>query len=117
MNLDEVIGEVIESSSSRVIAEFAGESIGYASVTTHLCTDGPVLTFNVRSADVLRIRAAADMAHVNADALCRRIARFIFEHRTIDFLQYRVVNFHSEGVLNSFKIRPMAVGCDLYPIA
>src|SRR2546430_11070012 len=86
-------------------------------ITTHLGSHGPVLPFDVTSGDVLRIGVAADVAHINSDALCWRIACLVFQHRTIAFLHYRIIHFHPKGILYRFKIWSVSVGCDLYPVA
>jgi len=66
---------------------------------------------------MLGIRIPADYFHVTADALRWRIARFVFNHSTIDFLQLRVINISPERILYRIQINPVTVSCDLHAIA
>jgi hypothetical protein len=49
MNLNEVVGEIVESRRSRMIFQFARKAILQARVTAHCGANRPILPFNKRS--------------------------------------------------------------------
>jgi hypothetical protein len=49
---------------------------------------------------VLRIRPSAYFFHLAADTAGGRIARFIFQRVTVDFLQLRVIDIRAECFLD-----------------
>src|SRR5208282_2320639 len=102
MNLDEVVGEVIQGHGCHVILSFAGKAVAKARVAAHPSSYTPILSFDVASRDMLALWVAGHMADFSADTTCGRIARLVLLRRTINLLQYRVVHFHAEGVLNRF---------------
>src|SRR5260370_948402 len=99
VNLNEVVGKVIEGSCRSMIPELARKPVGETSVAAHFSSDGPILALNVACRYVLGVWVATDVAHVDADATSRRIARLVLLWTAVNFLQYRVVNFPSEASL------------------
>src|SRR5664279_3274859 len=65
---------------------------------------------------MLRVWIAAHRFHVAADADCRRISRIVLRRSTIYFLQLRVINICSEGILNRIEVSAVTVCCDLHAV-
>ncbi len=116
MNLNEIVGEVIQRCRRRMIAEFAGEPVAKPCIPAHLRSDRPVLALDETGRDVFGIGIATNAAFFNPDALCGRVACFILRGFTVDFLQYRVVHKPGKGAVNRFDVRFMAVTGNLHPI-
>ena len=74
MNLDEVVIEISQRDSSRVILQLARESVAQARITAAVGSQRPILAFDVAGADVFRVRIPAHNFHVATDAAGRRIA-------------------------------------------
>ena len=116
VNLNEVVGKVIERHGCGVITELARKPIRQAGVASHLGAHRPVLALHVAGRDVLWVGIADHVPHFDTDDLRRGIAGFVFQHRAVDFLQYRVIHFAAKGSLNGFDVGPMAVSRNLYAI-
>lgn len=66
MNLNEVVGKVIESGRSFMVPQFTTKAIGKARVPAHLGPHGPVLTLDVARRDVLGVWVAGDAPLLNS---------------------------------------------------
>lgn len=56
MNLNEVVGEVIESRCRSMVPQLAAKSIRKMGIAPHLGSDGPVLSLDVAGRDVFGVR-------------------------------------------------------------
>jgi hypothetical protein len=99
-----------------VIVDLLAKSIRQASEAAHSHPRRQVLAFDIRRADVLRVRITADGFHFASDANSGRIARFVFKRRTINFMQLCVVNVRPKRAFNRFQIRFVTVCRDLYTV-
>src|ERR1035441_1451184 len=118
MNLDEVVIEISQRDSSRVILQLARESVTQAGVASAISAQCPILPFNVAGAHVFWIGVPAHNLHITADAASGRIApRLIACWRAVDFLQLAVIDLRPKRSFNCFQIRPVPVTGDLYPLA
>jgi hypothetical protein len=63
MNLDEVVGEIIERCGCRVILHLPAKSIPQAGITAHRCANRSVLALHERRGDMLRIGPSAHFFH------------------------------------------------------
>jgi hypothetical protein len=91
MNLDEVVIEISQRDSSRVILQLARESVTQAGVASAISAQCPILPFNVAGAHVFWIGVPAHNLHITADAASGRITpRFFIRWCAVDFLQLAV---------------------------
>ena len=113
MNLDEIVGKVIKRRRSLMVPQFPGKSIRQASVTSHGCSDGPILSFNVAGRNMLWVRLPHDFMDFNSDALGGRVTMFLLRF-SVDFLQHGIIDIGSKGILYRFKVRFVAVRRQLH---
>jgi hypothetical protein len=99
-----------------MIPQFAGESIRQACVTAHRGANRPILPFDKRRGNVLRVRVSHYRFHFATDALCWRVARFVLCGCAVDFVQLREINFRSELVLDGCQVWPVGIAGDLYAV-
>ena len=92
MNLDEVIGEVVQRERRRVILQRPTEAVGEPRVAAHVGADGPVLPLCKAGTDVLRVQAAKSENDPYALALRRAVTDLAFTVRPKDFDQHGIVN-------------------------
>lgn len=76
MNLDEVVSEIIQCDSRRMVLNLSRESVRESSVAPHRRSHAPILSLYKAGADVLRIRFANYRNGAAPDALGRTVARF-----------------------------------------
>jgi hypothetical protein len=120
MNLDEVVGEVIDRHGRHVIFDLPAESGGQARVAAHCRAHGPVLVLYKRRGDVFRVWTAIDDGRDCADALRGAVAplrRLLIIRVPVKFNQHGVVDLRTERGFNRVQIRPMSVARHLHAVA
>jgi hypothetical protein len=91
MDLDEVVGEIIQSHGSGVILQFAAESIRQSCVAPQRRADRPVLPFNKRSRNMLWVRVSpkGKVRHAQALSVKHRQPRQLAKYRHYTHLALR----------------------------
>ena len=78
MNLDEIVGEIVERGRSFMIPQFAAKPVRQTGITPHRCPNGPVLSFDETEVETcLRSGLPHTALFSRADALGWRIAGLI----------------------------------------
>ena len=69
MNLNEVVGKIIQCRRRLMVPQFPAESVGQSSIAPHLGSYGPILAFDIAGRDVSRVRIAGNGFNLDTDAL------------------------------------------------
>src|SRR5437660_6734573 len=106
----EVVMHEVDRNRRDMILNLLGKCVRKPRETAHPHPHRKILSFNVASADVRRIRVSTDDFHISADAARWRIAPHLFiRWCSVNLLQLRVVHIHSERALDSLKVSLVTV--------
>src|SRR5690242_7439637 len=66
---------------------------------------------------MLWVRISADYFHIAANALRGGVPRLVLIRRPVDFLELRVIDVRTKGILNGFQVCLVAIHGDLNAVA
>ncbi len=115
MNLDEIVGKVIQSDRSGMIPQFPRKTVRKSGVAPQVGPKRPILAFNKTSADLTFIGIAGDHSRLNSDALGWAVSFFVLlaARSAVNLLKNCEIYIAAESVLDGFKVGPVPIGCDL----
>lgn len=96
-----------------VILQLLAESVCQARKPTHRHPHVQILSFDIASADMLRIGYTANGFHVAADAGSRTVSRLRLARGTEHLMKHRIVGIPAKRRFNSFEVWLVSVCRDL----
>src|SRR5579884_3201649 len=110
MNLNEIVGEVIKGNSGGMIFQLARKPVAQARISAQRGAYRPILPFNERRGNMLRVRVSNHCFHLTPDTTSRRIfPRLFFSRTAVNFLKLGEIHIPAKFVFDGLQIRTVGI--------